>query len=136
MKVWVVLSPSGVASSQFVGFVLSTMEANNFTWQFASIIAPFQNRVSVSGNTFSFKLKSITCYPTSEEKKIVPVKQLDSLLLSTSSWLDIFQLDSLYQNAILTHLLTATNSSDPPQKNWLLLIRLKHKLTELQDISN
>ena len=96
------------------------MEANKFPWHHASILAHFENRISKSGNTCSFKLKSITCYPTSEERKIALGKQLNCPHSSSSSWFDIFQHNKYYPKAILTHVLIATISSDSP-RNWLLL---------------
>ena len=83
-KVWEVLSPFGVAVPQSVR-VLKTMEANKFTWKLTSIFAHFENQIYVSGSACSFKLRSITCYPISEERKIALAKQLNCLHVSSSS---------------------------------------------------
>ena len=84
-KVSEVFSHFGVAILQLVGFVLQTMEAKKFRWQFASMISHFENQISVSGSPCSFKLKPITCYPNSGEKNFALARKFNCLHLSSSS---------------------------------------------------
>ena len=102
---------------------------------------PFRNRISVRGNTCSFKLKCITCFPTSEERKTALAKQLTCLHSSRVLDSTFSNITNSIKRQYSTILLTATTSPESPQKLAFPILDLnkiyqKSKTSPIHSINN